>query len=227
MHQVAESKGKRILTEFVHHLPYSIFGVMGALLVMGVLSFIVQIANAGDIAIHASGDLFHVFHAMHVLISAVATTAMFWKHDNQNVIKAITIGLVGSLTLCGLSDAIVPYFGGLILGTEMHFHICLIEEPHIVYPFAIVGVLAGLAVTTAFEKSTEYSHSIHVFISSAASLLYLMSFGLFDWMHAVTGVFFVILIAVMFPCCLSDIVLPMTCTHKFCKHDPEDVGHHH
>ena len=103
----------------------------------------------------------------------------------------------------------------------------MIEDPGLVWPFAVVGVLAGFAVTKAFEKSTEFSHSMHVFISSVASLLYLMSFGFGDWMHDITGVFFVVLVAVVFPCCLSDIVFPITCTHKYCSREDDEVIHDH
>lgn len=230
------SKLSNILTELFHHLPFSMFGVMTAILMMGVLTYAIggnmeatfghEHGGAHGHDVSTEIDLFHVFHAMHVLMSAVATTAMFWRHDNHNVIKAVIIGIVGSVTVCGLSDIIVPYVGGLILGMDMHLHICLIEEPSIVWPFAIIGVVAGFAVTRTFEMSTQFSHSLHVFISSVASLLFLMSFGLFDWMHAVSSVFVIILIAVMLPCCLSDIVFPMMCTHRYCSKEDDQALHH-
>lgn len=220
-------KIKNIIIEFIHHLPYSIFGVVSAMLFMGVLQFIVHIAHAEAELAPASVELFHVFHSAHILLSAVATTAMFWKHDNHNVLKAVFVGLIGSLSVCGVSDVFVPYVGGIILGSEMHFHVCLIEEPGLVLPFAVIGVLAGLTVTKSFERSTEYSHGVHVFLSSVASLLYLISFGLADWVHMAGGVFLVTIFAVMFPCCLSDIIFPMMCTHRYCRHTHEEGGHHH
>lgn len=237
MSYAKSNKVNQILVELVHHLPFSIFGVMSSLLVMAVLTYLATILSP-EVSHHVHHDhhhhhdsapevaLFHVFHAMHVLVSAVATTAMFWKHDNRNFIKAGLIGLLGSVTICGLSDVVVPYVGGLLLGTEMHFHICLIQEPWLVWPFAVTGVGAGFAVTEAFDRSTEYSHSMHVFISSAASLLFLIGFGLENWMHSITSVFFVTLFAVMIPCCLSDIVFPMVCTHRYCKHSKQ-AGHQH
>ncbi|MCA9399412.1 MAG: hypothetical protein KC618_06660 [Candidatus Omnitrophica bacterium] len=221
------SKLKDITVELIHHLPYSIFGVVLAFLLLGILNFIVHIAQAEAEMPHAAEEMFHIFHPMHVLISAVATTAMFWKHDNRNVFKALIVGFLGSVTICGISDVIVPYLGGIVLGYKMGFHICLIEEPSLVYPFAVIGVLAGLAVTKSFDKSTQYSHGTHVFISSVASLLYLISFGVSEWTHAVGSIFIVTLVAVMFPCCLSDIVFPMICTHRYCQHSEEEGRHIH
>lgn len=234
------SKLQRIVVELLHHLPFSMFGSMIALLAMGTIAYIVASLGGGSVAqaAHAGHDhgdghlspetsLFHLFHAMHVLTSAIATTAMFWKHDNHKVVKAAAIGLLGSISICGLSDIVFPFVGGLILGADMDIHICLIEDPLLVWPFAIIGVLAGFVVTRSFERSTEYSHSMHVFVSSVASLLYLMSFGMYDWTHAITGVFLVILSAVVFPCCLSDIVFPMACTHRYCSSEDDEGIHHH
>ncbi|MBZ0166088.1 MAG: hypothetical protein K8I00_04715, partial [Candidatus Omnitrophica bacterium] len=98
----------------------------------------------------------------------------------------------------------------------------------IVLPFAVVGTLAGLAAPRSFEKATEYSHSIHVFVSAVASILYLVSFGLEHWTHAIGGVFLITIFAVMIPCCLSDIVFPLACTHAHCRHgDVTEMEHRH
>ena len=78
-----ESKWKYILVELGHHLPYSIFGITVGLIAMGILSFFAILMNAGSLLPVASSELFHVFHPAHVLISAVATTAMFSKHEKR------------------------------------------------------------------------------------------------------------------------------------------------
>jgi len=61
--------------------------------------------------------------------------------------------------------------------------------------------------------SSVFSHGAHVFVSSLASLLYLVSFGFTGWMtdiHLVFPVFLLVVIAVWIPCCISDIVVPAT-----------------
>ena len=112
---MSQSKTKYILTELYHHLPFSTFGVVIALLAMGVLTFLVDISQAPMMMGHASKDLFHVFHPAHIFLSAVASTAMFMKHDDNRV-KGICVGFFGSLLLCTLSDIIFPFLGGKILG---------------------------------------------------------------------------------------------------------------
>ena len=59
------------------------------------------------------------------------------------------------------------------------------------------------------HKSTIFSHSAHVLTSSVASIMYLVSFGLADWVSAVGMVFVYMVFAVMVPCCTSDIVFPL------------------
>jgi len=211
------SKSKYIFLQLVHHLPFSVFGVMIALLAMGLMTFLAILLHSEHTLPKASRELFHVFHGGHVLISAVASTAMFWKHD-QKLIKAVLVGFIGSIVICSLSDILFPFIGGIVFGSHMHFHICAIEEPGLVYPFAVIGILAGLAAPRSFERTTEYSHSMHVFVSSVASILYLVSFGMTYWIDAIGAVLIITVIAVMIPCCLSDIVFPLACSHTHCQH---------
>ena len=222
-----ESKLRYVLVELGYHLPYSIFGITVGLIAMGILSFFAILMSAESLLPTASAELFHVFHPAHVLISAVATTAMFWKHEKR-ILKAAVVGLVGSVTICAISDIFLPIIGGSFLGSKMLVHICILEEPGLVFPFAVIGVVAGLLITKSFEKSTQYSHSAHVFVSSAASILYLLGFGLTDWIHSIGAVFLVIIVAVMIPCCASDIVFPLACVHRDCDHSDELThGHQH
>jgi len=165
-----ETKWQYILIELVHHLPFTIFGVTFGLIIMGFLTFFAVLLQADTHLSLASEELFHILHPSHIIFSAIATTAMFWKHEKK-LIKAVLVGFLGSIAICGISDIFFPFWGGLILGADMHFHICIIQEPGIVFPFAVIGVLAGLTVSKSFERSTEFSHSAHVFISSMASIL--------------------------------------------------------
>ena len=210
-----QSKLKCLLVELGHHLPFSIFGVSFGLVLMGVLTFISILTNSEEMLSKASYELFHVFHPIHILFSAIATTAMFWKHE-KNFIKAIIVGSLGAVVVCSLSDIIFPLIGGMILGADMQIHICVLENPQMILVFLGVGIISGILVPQAIEHSTEYSHAMHVFISSAASILYLLGFGMSDWTHSIGSVFLIMIIAVMIPCCVSDIVFPLACAHNDC-----------
>jgi hypothetical protein len=222
---VKESKLRYVLVELAYHLPYSIFGITLGLLSIGVLSFLAILMRATSLLPEASMELFHVVHPAHVLISAVATTAMFYKHEKR-VLKATAVGFFGSIAICGLSDIFFPFAGGMFLAADMHMHVCILENPGMIVPFALVGVVAGLLITKSMDKSTQYSHSAHVFLSSAASILYLLGFGLTDWIHVVGAVFLITIAAVMIPCCASDIIFPLACVHRDCQHS-EKLTHEH
>jgi len=216
-----ENKYKHIMIELAEHLPFSIFGVSLGLILVGILTFFGILINSEHLLKEASAGLFHVFHPLHVLFSSVATTAMFWKHE-RNLKKAVLVGFFGSLSICGISDILFPFIGGTLLGAKMHIHICLFEHPFSVIVFALIGILSGLYIEKSIEKSTEYSHLAHVFISSAASILYLIGYGVIGWTHIMGSVFIITLISVVIPCCLSDIIFPLACLHSSCGCDHSD-----
>ena len=160
-------------------------------------------------------ELFHVFHPFHILFSAAATTAMFWRYEKK-LSKAIGVGLIGSLAICAASDIYLPYVGGSLIGVDMGLHVCLIEHPHTVIPFAFIGIFIGLISCEVFHgrKSTIFSHSGHVFISTMASILYLVGFGYSNWMENLLIVFIIVVLAVFIPCCTSDIIFPLLFVSK-------------
>ncbi|MCK5040323.1 MAG: hypothetical protein KAR87_05125 [Candidatus Aenigmarchaeota archaeon] len=195
-----------IISELEAHLPYTIFSVAFGIILLGLLSFISVLLNADNFP-KGAGLLFHVFHPMHMLFSATATTAMFWRHEKK-LLKAVVIGFFGAVVVCGVSDIVIPFIAGTLLGVKMHLHICILEHPQIILPFLAVGIFTGLIVPKT-TKSTIFSHSTHVFISSMASILYLISFGLTEWVHHIGAVFIFIILAVIVPCCTSDIIFPL------------------
>lgn len=203
---------KHIFIELRDHLPYSIFSVAAGMMLLGILTFGAEIFGSSDISSPSKG-LFHVFHPIHILFSATATTAMFWRHE-KHFFKAIIIGFIGAVGICGISDIFIPYIAGFLLGVKMHLHICIIEHPGLILPFLITGIFAGLIVPDTTQKSTIFSHAGHILVSSMASILYLIGFGLTEWIHVAGMVFIYMVLAVMIPCCMSDIVFPLLLTEK-------------
>jgi hypothetical protein len=192
---------KIVLRELGHHLPYSVLSALVGILLVTGLS-----------ALHAAGigqKLFHVLHPTHMLLSAAATTAMFWKHDRR-ILRAVGIGFVGAVGICSISDYGLPYLGGLVLGVRMEAHFCFLEHPELVVPFAVLGIVCGLVAGEFVRRSTVYSHSGHVVVSSVASTLFLASFGVaLDRAAMIGWMFLIVIVSVMLPCCVSDIVFPL------------------
>ena len=220
-------KLSHVREELCAHLPYTVFSSAFGLIVMGILSFVAFFFDETRFP-EASAGLFHIFHPVHAFLSATATTAMFWRHEKK-LFKAVLVGLFGSVVICGISDAFIPFLGGRLLGVAMELHICLFEHPGLLLPFAGAGVFIGIIAPAVIKETTVFSHATHVFISSMASILYLVSFGLTGWMEHFGMVFFFTILAVLIPCCISDIVFPLlfcgATNHKdHCPPAHEDPG---
>ncbi|MCX8082977.1 MAG: hypothetical protein N3D17_06260 [bacterium] len=209
-----ERRDIHIWRELRHHLPFSILSVSIGLIIVSIFTVITEMSGISDIS-PFSEELFHIFHPVHLLFSAIATTAMFWQYERR-FWKAITVGFIGSVGICGMSDIIFPYIAGFLLGAHMSLHICIIEHPNIVLPFVILGILAGFLAPGTLEKQEGviFSHSLHVLISAIASILYLVTFGVTDWIHRTGVVLIYMVLAVVIPCCTSDIIFPLLFTSE-------------
>lgn len=172
--------------------------------------------------------LFHLFHPAHMLFSAAATTAMFRRYDRA-LIKALFVGIFGAVVICGISDIVLPHVALLTMGYRLHAHICIIEHPMLVLPMAAMGVLLGMFASEGVASSTYFSHSLHVFTSTMASIFYMVAaIGQTAWFDQIGVVFLCVVLAVMVPCCLSDIVFPLLMTKKAQQRFlVEDHGHNH
>lgn len=203
-----KTRFRHILKELQKHLPYTIFSVAMGMMALGVLTVLIEAKKFPQ----ASQNLFHIFHPLHILFSAIATTAMFWRHDKK-ILKAVSIGFVGAVGLCGISDIFIPFVAGYLLGVKMHLHICILADPMLVLPFLFFGIFMGFILPTVLG-STIFSHAAHVLISSMASIFYLASFGLTEWIPVGGMVFIYMVLAVMIPCCTSDIIFPLLFVKK-------------
>jgi hypothetical protein len=206
-----KTRWKLLVTEFAHHLPYTIVGSLIAM--AGVWWFGTQQLDhdAAKTLFTQSRTMFHLFHPLHVCLSAIATTSLFWRYE-RHLLRAVSVGALGAIIPCGLSDYVFPYLGGRLLGQTMELHMCLVDHPQLFFPFLALGVVGGLWAEERLTGSHLFSHGAHVFVSSAASLLYLVSFGFTSWMADVRLVFpafFTVVLAVWIPCCISDIVVPL------------------
>lgn len=215
-----------LLVELREHVPFSVSAVAIGSVVAGTIcilgsgfhdSAVAQAASglAGHAHDHAQRPpfaelFFHLFHPAHMLFSAAATTVMFCRYERK-VLKAIVVGLIGAVGICGVSDIVMPHASLILLGAEVQWHICVVEHPALVLPFAGVGVLIGIATAGATRAPASIlSHSLHVLASTMASIFYMVGpLGLIAWIDDLGKVFIFVVVAVMVPCCLSDIVFPM------------------
>ncbi len=216
-HNTSDSKNilehhHTVKEELFCHLPYAIFSVAIALIFLSFLTNIGSDASVGHSHDSMAYRLFHNFHYLHLLFAGTGTILMFRKYS-QSTFMGLFVGIAIPAFFCTLSDAILPYFGGKFVNLSMEFHWCFIYHLDTVLPFLLAGILNGW-VMSQHEKSRQlfYSlgfHFFHIFISSMASILYLVSFGFNNWWEHMSFVFIYIIVAVLIPCTLADIVVPI------------------
>ena len=116
------------------------------------------------------------------------------------------IGYLGSVGISTLSDCVIPFVGERLLelpNSGLHFG--FIEKWWLVNPLAIAGVAFAY-----YKPTTKFPHSLHVLLSTWASLFHIiMAKGsALSWI-AYVAIFIFLIIAVLLPCCVSDIVFPL------------------
>ena len=201
-----------ITGELLCHLPYAIFSVALGLTVLSFLSFI-SLGMQPEQARSGANMLFHAFHFMHIVFAVTGALITFLRFSKNTLMGLFVAGVVGS-AFCILSDAVMPYVAGRMLGVAMEFHICFVSELHNVLPFLVVGLINGLALSRHdHERQGLYSitsHFVHILVSSFASMFYLVGHGYGNWQSEMGLVFLFLIIAVLIPCTLADIVIPMS-----------------
>jgi len=185
-----------IAQELKRHAPFTALGSLTGIIIMTIMCL-------AGIASGISSNAFHILHPLHILLSAVVTTAMYRRYGG-NIWAAVGIGFVGSVLICSISDIVFPYLGGKLVGATITFHVCIVDHPLFIIPAAFAGIAVGL-----LRPLTQFPHAGHVLLSTWASLFYLMAFGLADWVPLLPLVFVVLFVAVWVPCCTSDIVFPL------------------
>jgi hypothetical protein len=212
IHEHTRIDKKLILEELACHMPYAVYAVS---LCLGVLSFLTLLyfRTCDPIDIHkVCNALFHNFHFMHIVFAGTGAIITFAKYS-KNWFKGIIVGSICAMFFCVLSDILMPYIGGRILGANMDLHICFFHELRNIVPFLVVGVANGMILASHhISRQQTYSvvsHFVHIFVSSLASVFYLVGHGFLAWHKQIGMVFILLLLAVVIPCTLSDIVVPL------------------
>lgn len=213
-HEKKDSHGHNhsLYGELLCHLPYAIFSVALGLGILSFFSYFSLMLSNKQIIQQGAATLFHSFHFMHIVFAATGTLITFFRFS-RNPVKGILVGVISPAVFCSLSDAVLPYLGGKLLGVDMHFHMCFTSELSNVLPFLIVGVINGFIMGWIHPGSSNiysiFSHAIHIIISSLASIFYLVAHGFTDWHLQIGFVFLYLIVAVVVPCTLSDVAIPM------------------
>lgn len=211
-----------LIDELVCHFPYAIFSVAFGLSILSFLVYLSFISGAKtELVCGGSDALFHSFHFMHIVFAATGTLITYYRFS-KNIFKGILVGALSAVTFCTLSDSVLPYLGGTLMGVKMSLHICFFSELRNVLPFLAVGLFNGFIMSRHHSSRqwlfSIFSHFIHILVSSFAAMFYLVAHGCTDWYINIGIVFLFLVIAVLIPCTLSDVVVPMAFARADKKH---------
>ena len=117
---------KSIWHELIHHVPFT---ATGAVLGIGAMAA-VSLAHTPQ---NVSQVLFFTFHPLHVIFSAMVTTAMYRKFGRRRLWLVIIIGYVGSVGIATISDAFIPYLEGRTLNISMAFNVPFLSTAIVPY----------------------------------------------------------------------------------------------
>ena len=188
-----------IATELRTHAPFTAFGTITGIVIMAAF---IQFQVSKEI----SATLFWTTHPLHVLASALVTTAMYRLHSGGGIWRTVLIGYIGSIGIATLSDSLIPFAGEWLLDLPHRgIHLGFIEKWWLVNPLALAGIGLGFVIS-----HTKIPHAGHVLLSTWASLFHiLMALG--TSIDVVTTILIAVFLflAVWVPCCTSDIVFPL------------------
>lgn len=211
-HEAHAVHKESLWNELICHFPYAVFSVAFSLIL---ISFVPLIPNAVVTAAAIKKQthiLFHSFHFMHIVFAAAGAMLTYLRYSRR-LLPGIVVSTLSPTFFCILSDAILPYIGGRMLGVHMHWHICFATELHNVLPFLLVGIITGIALSyhgdTRQGIYSIFSHFFHILVSSIASTFYLVSHGFTEWADSIGYVFMFLVFAVVVPCTCSDVIVPM------------------
>ena len=209
------------MRELSRHAPFTVLGAATGIIIMAVIVFT-------DAPREISNALFYILHPVHIILSALVTTALYRLYGRGRLWAAIIIGYTGSIGIATLSDVFIPYLGGFLLNVPMELHIPFIETgkmPFIgIEKWIVVNAAAVIGIAIAyFRPDTKFPHMGHVLLSTWASLFNFTAFGIANWIPLLPFIFLFLFLSVWIPCCVSDIVYPLLFVKKDKKSATEDI----
>jgi len=216
---------RRILSELKEHVPFTAIGAVTGIALMVIIILAKIPANISEAA-------FYTLHPLHVVLSALVTTALYRRYSRGRLWAAVIIGYLGSVGIATLSDAVIPFLGGSTLNIGIGFHAPFLETEAFPYlgvsKWVVINAAAAIGIGIGYWKqTTKFPHTGHVLLSTWASLFYFTAFGTAAWLPLLPIIFVFLFLAVWLPCCLSDIVFPLLFIRRVATGDDMAYTKHH
>ncbi len=200
---------KLITHELREHAPFTALGAISGIIILMIMLRL-------DVIPGVSSTVFYVLHPLHIVLSAMVTTAMYRKYGNGKLWTTVLVGYLGSIGIATVSDSLIPYLGESLLDLpNRELHLGFTEKWWVVNPAALLGIALSY-----WKTVTKLPHYGHVLISTWASSFHIiMALGTtVNWVLLLV-IFLFLFLAVWIPVCLSDIVFPLLFTKDRLHHE--------
>ncbi len=124
----------RILEELREHIPFTFLATLAAVILV---IFIRLIAVKG-----INLESFQTFHILHVFISAITSSAIFYKYK-KNKFFSILIGVTAAVLTGTISDVLIPFLGGSLLFLQTSLYLPILKEPIVIIVPALIGSMTS------------------------------------------------------------------------------------
>ena len=192
-------------TELSNHIRFTALAVSIAIALILIIRFKIFPDYPQNVIV--SQNLFDGFFISHLFFASLTPAALFSIY-RRTLWLGVLLAVTSSAITCTLSDIVFPYLGGSLLSYGMSFHVCIVEEPVLSWTFIFAGAFIGFFLSKYARKLSAYTHSAHIFLSSLAAGLYLISYGVN--VLSVKALLFIpiLIVSVLIPCVVNDIGVP-------------------
>lgn len=201
-----------VIGEVICHLPYAVYSAAIGLIILSFIAAFGYLQAAPGAKIKGLHGLFHSFHYLHIIFAATGSLVTFSRFSKK-LVRGFLVALGSAMVFCTLTDILIPYAGGRMLGIPMRLHLCFFHELNNIIPFLAIGLVNGLVVSShaAATRSVYgiFSHFAHIFTGTMACLFYLAGEGFAHWQHHMGLVLILLIVSVAIPCTFADVIVPI------------------
>ncbi len=198
--------------ELMCHLPIALIAF--CLTFLGVVFFDTTLKMFTSVVHEFYHGLFHMAHYAHILFATAGSLIMFLRFSERSYIVGGFLSLISSVLFCTLSDIVMPTVSGKVIGFDIGIHLCLFDCTDLlnVIIFGCAGVITGLCLYNGEKERNSsivrFIHTSHIVMSCIASFMYILAHTSIQWIDNAGMLLVTLVIAVVFPCILSDVIAP-------------------
>jgi len=201
--------------EILCHVPFACIALSISFILLATFHFI-GMGIVSEEAEHSGYHiLFHSFHYLHIVVAVAGSVIAFFRRSQRFLLGSLLTVIIPTVS-CVASDILLPTLSGRLLGADMEMHVCFFDpyDALNLVAFMLIGYICGMTLLHNKDSLRIFSltfHFFHILISSMASTFYMVAHGFEGWYESMGILYLFLFLAVIIPCTVSDVVMPLLC----------------